>query len=111
MTVELGQGNSSEKLKTSTRNLRSAKRKEVLRNDEGKRDLIGIKKEVDQSMPVGSGACEDALDLKRARLGQHRKVATESFMSLLEQKKEMRNSGLEKEDIDVLEVLNIEIKS
>jgi hypothetical protein len=47
---------------------------------------------------------------KRYRLGEHRKPETENLMKLLSQKRELRESGLLREDPEIMEELEVEIK-
>jgi hypothetical protein len=47
---------------------------------------------------------------ERSRLGEHRKAETENLMKLLSQKRELRESGHLREDPEIMEELEVEIK-
>jgi hypothetical protein len=109
--IELGSKESPD-TPTPTLSARPKKRKHEKgihsQSDDG--NLLEVMNKVAESMTAGSSA-DNGYSEKRSRLGAHRKAETESLMKLLSQKRELRESGLSEEDTEIMNELEVEIKS
>jgi hypothetical protein len=81
-----------------------------IRNQSDEGNLLEVINRVAESMTAGSSA-DNGYSEKRSRLGAHRKAEIESLMKLLSQKCELRESGLSVEDTEIMNELEVEIKS
>ncbi len=73
--------------------------------------LIGIMSQVADTVTAKSSGHIEDISCKRSRLGEQRKMEGEGLVLLLSHKKTLRDSGLAFEDPEILEELDIEIKS
>jgi hypothetical protein len=73
-------------------------------------NLIEVMNRVADSITAGSSA-DNGYSEKRSRLGAHRKVETESLVKLPSQKRELHESGLSEEDTEIMNDLEVELKS
>lgn len=95
-------------------NKKEGKRK--TRGDEGKDDdILSVLREAvsvqRESLSVGSATDNEGYSTKRFRVGERRQAETTSLMKLVAQRRELRETGLDKEDPDILDFLNAEIES
>jgi hypothetical protein len=105
--IELGTNDSLD-ITSSTPDTRPRKRKST-GNDGSLCDeesILGVMNKVAESMTAG-GSPELDYCTKRSRFGEHRKAETDRLMRLLSQKRELRESGLLSEDLEVMEELEI----